>query len=100
MNSIGFSAEDCYRTFTRRSQKTTAIGDPFAEFPCQRNRDLGSQQAARGPRPSSTVLPGSSDGSLPIAGVVIGKGGMLYGTTESGGTLGAGTVTTLTALAG
>jgi hypothetical protein len=45
-------------------------------------------------------LPGSSDGSLPIAGVVIGKGGMLYGTTESGGTLGAGTVTTLTALAG
>jgi uncharacterized repeat protein (TIGR03803 family) len=35
---------------------------------------------------------GGSDGSSPYAGVVFGKGGMLYGTTLSGGTDGNGTV--------
>jgi uncharacterized repeat protein (TIGR03803 family) len=33
-----------------------------------------------------------SDGATPLAGVVIGKGGVLYGTTYSGGTSGYGTV--------
>jgi uncharacterized repeat protein (TIGR03803 family) len=37
-----------------------------------------------------------SDGSLPFAGVVIGSGGVLYGTTYRGGTSGDGTVFSLT----
>jgi len=37
-----------------------------------------------------------SDGSNPVAGVVIGSGGVLYGTTAAGGTSNAGTVFSLT----
>jgi uncharacterized repeat protein (TIGR03803 family) len=39
---------------------------------------------------------GGSDGAQPKAGVLAGAGGVLYGTTSSGGTLGGGTVFTLT----
>ena len=39
---------------------------------------------------------GGSDGSVPNAGVVIGSGGVLYGTTFNGGTANAGTVFSLT----
>ena len=39
---------------------------------------------------------GGSDGYGPVAGVVIGKGGVLYGTTMAGGTSGYGTVFSLT----
>ena len=39
---------------------------------------------------------GGSDGTDPYAGVAIGSGGVLYGTTYAGGSLGAGTVFALT----
>jgi len=39
---------------------------------------------------------GTDDGSYPAAGVVIGRNGVLYGTTSSGGTVGAGTVFSMT----
>jgi uncharacterized repeat protein (TIGR03803 family) len=39
---------------------------------------------------------GGSDGANPLAGVVIGGGGVLYGTTSEGGPLGDGTVFSLT----
>jgi len=39
---------------------------------------------------------GPSDGSQPITGVVIGPGGVLYGTTESGGSENDGTIFSLT----
>jgi len=39
---------------------------------------------------------GASDGANPYAGVTIGRGGVLYGTTRSGGTSGTGTVYSLT----
>lgn len=39
---------------------------------------------------------GGSDGAFPDAPVVIGKGGVLYGTTQLGGTANAGTVFSLT----
>jgi uncharacterized repeat protein (TIGR03803 family) len=47
---------------------------------------------------SETVLYnfGGNDGANPYAGVVIGAGGVLYGTTEFGGTMGYGTVFSLT----
>ena len=35
---------------------------------------------------------GGDDGANPVAGLVIGKNGVLYGTTSSGGTSGGGTV--------
>jgi len=55
--------------------------------------------AALGGAWTETVLhtfTGGSDGAHPFAGVVIGKGGVLYGTTNSGGTAGHGTVFSLT----
>ena len=42
----------------------------------------------------------NGDGSLPLGGVVMGQGGVLYGTTSSGGTAGKGTVFVLTPPAG
>jgi uncharacterized repeat protein (TIGR03803 family) len=39
-----------------------------------------------------TFAGGSGDGANPYAGVVIGSGGVLYGTTSSGGSSNAGTV--------
>jgi uncharacterized repeat protein (TIGR03803 family) len=35
---------------------------------------------------------GGGDGAFPVAGLAIGKNGVLYGTTEGGGTSNAGTV--------
>jgi len=35
---------------------------------------------------------GSNDGLAPLAGVILGKGGALYGTTSGGGSFGKGTV--------
>jgi uncharacterized repeat protein (TIGR03803 family) len=35
---------------------------------------------------------GGSDGADPVAGLIVGKTGTLYGTTQSGGTYGVGTV--------
>lgn len=42
------------------------------------------------------TFPGSPEGSNPQAGVTIGKGGVLYGTTVVGGSAGYGTVFSLT----
>jgi uncharacterized protein (TIGR03437 family) len=39
---------------------------------------------------------GGTDGSVPTSGVVIGNGGVLYGTTSTGGTANGGTVFSLT----
>ena len=39
---------------------------------------------------------GTSDGEVPEGGLAIGRGGVLYGTTEGGGTFGYGTVFSLT----
>jgi len=60
---------------------------------------LLSNSVAQDTRPTLTTLysfAGGSDGSDPLAGVVIGPGGVLYGTTQLGGTSNNGTVFSLT----
>ena len=47
-------------------------------------------------RMARCMAPPSGDGSFPVASVVIGKNGVLYGTTQYGGSAGLGTVFELT----
>jgi uncharacterized repeat protein (TIGR03803 family) len=60
----------------------------------------GGYRSAQGSSPELTTLhafsSNASDGGFPVGGVVIGSHGVLYGTTDSGGAYGMGTVFALT----